>query len=84
MPGFVPTKTQIKFGSRISVSGERWAYFEGVAYLLGVRAFFLGRGDDVGLLFAALIELVRTRFVVRCIDPEDASPLEGDSAFSVY
>lgn len=42
MPGLVPTKTQIKFGARMSVRGLRCAYFEGGAYLLGLRFCFLG------------------------------------------
>jgi hypothetical protein len=31
----------------MSTSGERCAYFEGLAYLLDLRCFFVGRDDDV-------------------------------------
>jgi hypothetical protein len=84
MPGFVPTKTQIRFASRMSVRGERWAYFEGVAYLLDARAFFLGRGDEAGGIDTALIELVRTRFDVRCTGTEVVAPFDGDFGVSAY
>lgn len=32
----------------MSTSGDRCAYFDGSAYLLDLRCFFVGRGDDVG------------------------------------
>lgn len=39
----MPTNTQMRFGSRISVSGERCAYLDGSAYLLDLRCFLEGR-----------------------------------------
>lgn len=42
MPGFVPTKTAIKSGARMSVRGLRCWYLDGGAYLLGVLRFFDG------------------------------------------
>lgn len=41
----MPTKTQIRLSSRMSVRGERCAYLEGSAYLLDFR-FFAGRGEE--------------------------------------
>ena len=61
----VPTKTHIKFGSRMSTRGERCAYFEGSAYLLDVRCFLLGRGEGADAVFVvATVTVVRERFVV--------------------
>jgi len=70
-PGLVPTKTHIRFGSRMSTSGERWAYFEGSAYLLAVRCFFAGRGDEVVVAVAAwgvTLDVVRERLADRAGD----------------
>lgn len=68
-PGFVPTNTHIKFGSKMSTSGERWAYLEGSAYLLDLRCFFARRGadndeDDVAddVVLVATVSVGRDRF----------------------
>jgi hypothetical protein len=58
----VPTKTHIKLGSRISTSGDRCAYFDGSAYLLGFL-FFFGRGDGGGALLVASATVVLARFL---------------------
>lgn len=52
-PGFVPMKMQIRLGASMSTRGERWAYFEGEAYLLVLLVLrcFGGRGDDGVVLF---------------------------------
>lgn len=65
-PGLVPTKTQIRFGSRMSTRGERWAYLEGSAYLLDFRCFFAGRGNAGEVVGAVLVlgeVMLRGRFV---------------------
>ena len=70
IPGFVPTKTHIRFGERMSLRGGRWAYFEGSAYLEGLR-FFLGRGEaSVDGLVGEVreMEVVRVRFVERGVE----------------
>ena len=61
-PGLVPTKTQIKFGSSMSTSGDKWAYFAGPAYLLVFR-FFFGGGDGSLVLPVAAMTLALVRFV---------------------
>lgn len=67
----MPTKTHIRFGSRISTKGDRWAYFEGSAYLLDVR-FFLGRGDDV---VVSRLLVVRAR-----LEEREGSDVEASSS----
>lgn len=65
-PGLVPTKTHIMLCSRMSTSGDRCAYFEGSAYLLDLRCFFVGRGDDAATNLGGPVLItvpVRTRFV---------------------
>lgn len=63
----------------MSTSGERCAYFEGLAYLLDFRCFFAGRGDDVtgaGSEGSVLIKVaVRERFV----DVADAVVVAGET-----
>ena len=63
----MPTKTQIRFGSRISTRGERCEYFDGSAYLLDLRCLLVGRGDDVDVdvvtVVATFFGIVRERFV---------------------
>jgi len=61
-PGLVPTKTQIKLGSSMSTSGDRWAYCAGPAYLLVLR-FFFGGGDGPLLLSVAAITVALVRLV---------------------
>lgn len=54
----------------MSTSGERWAYFEGSAYLLDFRCFLRGRGDDAVtgdvVLVATLTVVLRDRLVAGC------------------
>jgi len=56
--------TQIRFGERMSIRGGRWAYFEGSAYLLGVRFFFVAGAFSVALASWSKVGLVRLD--VRC------------------
>lgn len=54
-------------GSNMSTRGERCAYFEGSAYLLDLRCFFAGRGNDevvVDVTLVASAVVVRERFAV--------------------
>jgi hypothetical protein len=76
----VPTKTHIKFGSRISTKGDKCAYFEGSAYLLDLRCFLAGRGDaDVvaAATLVAIVVVVRERFADGRGDTDD------DASFSL-
>lgn len=63
-PGLKPTKTQIKFGSKISVRGFRCAYFSGGAYLLDSLRRLLGDGDASPMILAES----RVRFGFLLID----------------
>lgn len=49
IPGLVPMKMAMRFGARMSVSGDRWAYVDGGAYLLDFL-FFFGAGDWEGVV----------------------------------
>ena len=63
-----PTKIPIKFGSMISTSGDRCAYFEGAAYLLPL-SFFCG-GETADLVSVVIVTVVRARFADDLTDAE--------------
>jgi hypothetical protein len=46
----------------MSTSGDRCAYLDGSAYLLGIR-FFFGLADDLGELLTAAVAVVLPRFL---------------------
>jgi hypothetical protein len=48
----------MRLGSSISTSGERCAYFDGSAYLLGLR-FFCSLGEDSGTSWVVVASRVR-------------------------
>ena len=76
----MPTKTHIKFDSRMSTKGDKCAYFEGSAYLLDLRCFLVGRGDaDVvaAVALVAIVVVVRERFADGRGDTDD------DASFSL-
>jgi hypothetical protein len=49
----------------MSTNGDKCAYFDGSAYLLGVR-FFLGRGEDVDVASSRAVSAGLVRFTTRC------------------
>lgn len=67
----------------MSTSGERCAYFEGSAYLLGLR-FFVGRGDGAELSAVATIATVRERFAGRFEGTGDGDPFLVTDLVSEY
>jgi hypothetical protein len=71
---------QIRFGSSISTSGDRWAYFDGSAYLLGAR-FFFGREEEVDPLSVTLVSAGLGRFAIR---GDCAELFAEDSVVSPY
>lgn len=70
----------MRFGWRMSTSGDRWAYFDGSAYLLGVR-FFFGRGEDAGVS-SVLASFTLARFTARLGRNAASAPFIGK--FSTY
>jgi len=66
----------------MSTSGDRCAYLDGSAYLLGFL-FFFGRGEGSGAIFATAVTVVLLRFLGSIGDP-DGDPVGCSVRVSVY
>lgn len=88
----MPTNTHTRSCSKISTSGDRCEYFEGSAYLLDLRCFFDGRGDNaVGVNSEGLV-LIMVASCERFLDTRgdalvnagELFPLVAPSAYEYF